>query len=280
MATRAARWAAQRAAGRLANRGDTHFAAEKRLYKVQLKELRQDWLRDDLLARREFYVQQREAKWKQAERSKVRALREDADGDKALEVAISDTREALSRQHAKYREASRRAAERLAEERQKKDTMFRRKWLQDLLQGYDVEGNSPVIAFSPQRKRAWLTPENFDSRLHMLLMRSESPIDKWNKIARKLESDEQKAFSAERTGQLQSPPSAPAPDRSTSEAIPDAASTGVAKAKGLISRVPGGGSEASPVEAASDVSSAEDKAILEGVKSALKDLGIKQSDQK
>ena len=58
MASRArvARWAAERATYKLANRGDTHFQADKRLYKRQLAELRRDWLAEDLLTRRAKYV--------------------------------------------------------------------------------------------------------------------------------------------------------------------------------------------------------------------------------
>ena len=35
-AARAARWAAERATYKLANRGDTHYAADRRLYKKQM----------------------------------------------------------------------------------------------------------------------------------------------------------------------------------------------------------------------------------------------------
>ena len=57
---RVARWAAERATWQLRNRGDTHFAADRRLYKKQLTELRRDWLSQDLLQRRMAYVAERD----------------------------------------------------------------------------------------------------------------------------------------------------------------------------------------------------------------------------
>ena len=62
MASRArvARWATERAANKLANRGDTHFAADRRLYAKQLSELRREWKSEELLQRRQAYVAQRE----------------------------------------------------------------------------------------------------------------------------------------------------------------------------------------------------------------------------
>ena len=197
---RAARWAAQRAANKLANRGDTHFAAEKRLYKRQLKELRKEWLHEDLLARRELYVQQREAKRLAAEKKQGRVVDKEETRDAAIELAMAEERQAIAEQKEKHKMYTRIEKEKRVAKRQEYDTAFRKKWLDEIMQDYDVEGHAPANAFTTQRKRAWLNPENFEKRLHLLLMRSESPVDKWNSIARKLEADEQKASIRERTG--------------------------------------------------------------------------------
>ena len=264
-APRAARWAAQRAANKLANRGDTHFAAEKRLYKKQLKELRKEWLHEDLLARREFYVQQREAKRLAAEQKKERMVDKEETHDAAIELAMAEERQAILEQKEKHKMHARVDKERRVAKRQELDTNFRKKWLDEILQDYDVEGAAPANAFQPQRKRAWLNPENFEKRLHLLLMRSESPVDKWNGIARKLEADEQKASIKERTGGRVQPSSEPAyaplPGIAASGARPTLPSGAAAAAIGADVADGGskvGGEAAGPLS----VASAEDEVLF------------------
>ena len=59
-ATRA-KWLAEKAGWRLANRGDTWYAAERRLYKRQMTELRKSLHLEDLQRRRAEYVAARDA---------------------------------------------------------------------------------------------------------------------------------------------------------------------------------------------------------------------------
>lgn len=201
---RAAAWEAQRAAWKLANRGDTHLAADRRLYKLQMKELRKEWLEEDRLARRAAYV---------ANREKYREREEQKKATEAVSLEFAETaadlREEKQRMHAlRLEQKAKRDAnlEKLAVERGEKrreaETDFRKRWLQDMLSEYDVDGRMPLNALAAldKRKRAWLTPENFDKRLHMLMVRPESPVKKWDGIARRLQEEEEREMLAERQG--------------------------------------------------------------------------------
>lgn len=64
MASRASRfvaWEAEKAGWKLANRGDTRYAAERRLFRKQVKGLRRDLQAEDLTQRRLAYVSARDA---------------------------------------------------------------------------------------------------------------------------------------------------------------------------------------------------------------------------
>lgn len=201
--SRAARWAAQRASWKLANRGDTHFAAEKRLYGKQLRELRKEWMVEDLMARRAAYVQRREAmqQAKEAQASKGSRLNRSTAAGAVAREHEAETRKERAQ---KIEENNKRENLQRVARRQEAEAEFRLQWLQGMLDNYDIEGVSSVTALS-QRKRAWLTAENFDKRLQLALIRSESPMDKWNGIARALAQDEAKANLEERSGGLVSP---------------------------------------------------------------------------
>ena len=104
--SRAQRWAAQRAGWKLANRGDNHFAAERRLYNQQLKELRKEWLGDDLARRRAAYVKRRDRDLKRvanherqlaanATNTSRSAEKEQKLSEKQMERAIREERDAI-----------------------------------------------------------------------------------------------------------------------------------------------------------------------------------------
>ena len=56
-----AKWKEQKSGWRLANKGDTWYAAERRLWKLQMTELRKEWMQDALERRREQYIERRAA---------------------------------------------------------------------------------------------------------------------------------------------------------------------------------------------------------------------------
>jgi hypothetical protein len=258
---RVARWAAERASYQLANRGDTHFAADKRLYKKQLTELRREWLSEDLLSRRAAYVLARDTTQKRDKQQARRAAAEERKVSSGEQARIREERMAavaLHNERDKKRIANeRKVGEKALAERQAAEDAFRRQWLQSVLQDYDVDGNLPTNAFSRERKRAWLNPDNFDKRLHMLLMRAESPVDMWNSIARRLQSQEEREALNERLGgRLQHPQ----PDTIVGSAQGTAA--GAVEASDLTSRLramsPGGGAgdADAPAALAGDASAA------------------------
>ena len=206
MASRArvARWATERAANKLANRGDTHFAADRRLYAKQLSELRREWKSEELLQRRQAYVAQREQVQMQ---EKSREKREAQEARRLNSDAVRTQREERAAGLAVWREREQKrmanevkvGQKALAEKRAVEDE-FRRKWLEGVLADYDVEGSQPTATFGSDRKRTWINPENFDRRLPQLMLRSESPVDMWNSLARKLQSEEEREAITERVG--------------------------------------------------------------------------------
>ena len=212
--SRVARWAAERAAFKLANRGDTHYAADKRLYKRQVSEMRREWLAEDLLARRAQYVASRHdtnRRAKSRERQQA-AMERKRNSDEVLQSrAERAAAVALHQEREQKRIANeRKVGEKALASRREAEDAFRRRWLNGVLQDYDVEGNTPNNAFSPDRKRAWLNPDNFDKRLPQLMIRAESPVDNWNSIARRLQHEEEREALNERLGgRLQLPPSDP-----------------------------------------------------------------------
>lgn len=283
---RAARWAAQRASWKLATRREDHFTADRRLYRIQMTELRKEWKLEDLHARRAAYLKEREAQAKiaagKAARLEAKAAAKAADAGFLAQRAEEEAKQAVMLQ--KQKEHAKRMKEQRAIKREEAEADFRRRWLDDLLNEVDVEGKTSVSdsAFSKARKRPWLTPENFDHQLTSLLMRSESPVEKWNNIARKLARDEQKATLAERTGGLLHPVSF-----ESSISAPRSASSPYERELGQTRRVmppppaaessSGGSSAAS----ASDGGSKQaDDELLDKLKSAFEDLPVSDDKKK
>ena len=201
---RVARWAAERATWKLANRGDNHYAADRRLYKKQMSELRKAWSSEDLMQRRSAYVAQREAAQrkveKDAEKQAVQELRR-ASPEVMQRKAERAERNRLIQEREQKRVANEiKMGEKALAAQHEAEDAFRRKWLEGVLADYDVEGRAPTSAFSRERKRTWLNPDNFDKRLHLLMMRNESPVDRWNTIARELKELEDKERHSERMG--------------------------------------------------------------------------------
>ena len=60
ISVKAQAWQAARATWKFANRGDTQYACDRRLFKLQMSELRKEWNHEDLNKRREKYLVERE----------------------------------------------------------------------------------------------------------------------------------------------------------------------------------------------------------------------------
>lgn len=187
LSTAAAKLWTERPDWRPANRGDTQFVSERRLWRLQMTELRRNLLHEDLLKRRAAYVAKRQA----AEDFREAQIR---DEDPLAEVRrrevqdrVASERDAAVRQreaaraHGQERLAARRAAEQ----------QERLSWLHALQKEYDVTGNeAPKFSLSA-RKRSFLTPENIDKKLSMLLMGVKSPVEDWTNRARDTQAAEE-----------------------------------------------------------------------------------------
>lgn len=301
---RALKWAAQRAGWKLANRGENHFTADRRLYKLQMSDLRKEWLKDDLLKRRARYVEKRDKAIRIEANRQTQLAERDNDPQRIASVARKQARkeefeERASRQAA-HEARARQSAERAVARKREAETEYRRKWMEGLLKDYDVQGDAPLSTHLFDRKRAWLTPGNFDKRLQMLLIRNESPVDQWTSIARRLQADEEREAISERLGGRFLPASAPGGALAADGAPPGlAAPTGAAASLGLTLGRGGGGAAvgagaaaaASPAgvlatsssgPASSTASSAvsstseQDKMYLEGLRRSLADLNAKR----
>ncbi len=193
-------WEAQRASLKLVDLGkrksDTLFNADRRAYKEQLSNLRREWLTEDLHARRAAYVASRE----QAARSVMRTA-----STSMYETRRAERREARARELAaerirqdKDQENAERVSERRAVKRSEVEAEFLRQWMHGVLKDYDVAG---TVSTLPLRMgtRSWLYPENFDKKLHVLLMQTKSPVDRWNQIARRNQQEEQDEATMART---------------------------------------------------------------------------------
>ena len=192
--SRAKAWEAQRATWRLANRGDTHYAAERRLYRMQLSELRKEWLLEDLHARRAAYVAQRDAIAQRA----AKPSRKSRDDDEALAAERAARAERVRREQeraAKQQANARKVGEMRASRRDAAEREFRLRWMREFLRTQDVDGHTSL---SRTAARPWLTPENLDSRLgaSTFSVRKDNPVAKWEGIAR----DEQNEANREAHG--------------------------------------------------------------------------------
>ena len=217
-------WEANRAAWRLATRADTHYSADRRLYKKQLSELRKEWVLEDLMARREAYVNARKEADHKAEhkaaQSTDRTAQIAAEREELAQRMVAERASVEKQQANAQRVGEARAAKRTAVE-----TEFRRKWMERLLNDYDVEG-SAEITFARSSKRSWFQPdENFEHKLKLALMQRHSPVDKWNATARKLLHEEEQEKIQSRLGGAMVTPAGP-PTTSPGMQPPSVPSTG------------------------------------------------------
>ena len=195
-ATRA-KWLAEKAGWRLANRGDTWYAAERRLYKRQMTELRKSLHLEDLQRRRAEYVAARDAP------PKVYEHDEDELESKAESARYLLLRAAATDKARKERELQ--AANQLyvntrrRDGRQAAQDADREKFLQRLLEEQDVTGDY-VGGVGQRRVRPWVNEDNLERRLSMLLVRPESPISKWDDLSRKTAEEIESAYRDERMG--------------------------------------------------------------------------------
>lgn len=223
---KAAAWQAARASWKLANKGDTQFAADRRLWKKQMTELRREWQLESLLARRAKYVEERETRM-QAEAARAA---EDKEGQREARLVERAAKVELeAEQRAKQLANNRAVSSRRSEVRREAEADFRRGWLQQMLDEYDLQPTEHSLA--SLRKRTWLTEEvrrplpapprrapapldasrppaqTLEKRGPTIIGRVESPIDKWTGVAKKLRADEDQEVMAERLGgRLQRPP--------------------------------------------------------------------------
>ena len=192
-----AKWLAEKAGWRLANRGDTWYAAERRLYKRQMTELRKSLHLEDLQRRRAEYVAARDAP------PKVYEHDEDELESKAESARYLLLRAAATDKARKERELQ--AANHLyvntrrRDGRQAAQDADREKFLQRLLEEQDVTGEH-VGSFGQRRVRPWVNEQNLERRLSMLLVRPESPISKWDDLSRKTAEEIESAYRDERMG--------------------------------------------------------------------------------
>jgi hypothetical protein len=203
--SRRAVWEAQRAAVKvMRDSKDTQFAAERRLYNQQLSELRKEWSMEALLARRQAYVAaremaaQRKSSASSSQETRVEAI--DREATRQLRAQNKARREASD---AKKRANAERVGAEWASKREAAETGFREKWMSDLLKKYDVSGTKLRAAITRVQSggvASWLTPDNFEKRLTMLLIKHRSPVDRWHSIAVELEEEERKELMQHRIG--------------------------------------------------------------------------------
>jgi len=204
MSSRRAAWEAQRAVSKLRlldlgpRKTDNLFSADRRVYQQQLSDLRKEWLTEDLQARRAAYVANRAAAAKSSQTIDVGAVERAAAREAAREARAAELSAERERM-AKEKANAQRVSERRTVEREKAQDEYLRRWIQGVLKEYDVEGTATTLPML-QGTRSWLHPENFEKRLHLLLMQSKSPVEKWNKIARRLQADEEREALMERLG--------------------------------------------------------------------------------
>ena len=173
---------------RPANRGDTKFVSDRRLWRLQMTELRRNLQHEDLLARRAAYV---------AKRSEAEELRQSrlSDVDPMEEVRRREVQNrvaAEAEEAARRSEAARAHGQRRMAARREAEEKERLAWLHALQKEYDVTGSETPRFSLVARKRSFLTPENIDKKLSLLLMGVKSPVEDWNNRARDTQATEEK----------------------------------------------------------------------------------------
>ena len=147
-------WAARRATWRLANRGDTRVAAEKRFFKLEMKSLRRELQLADLLDRRAEYVAQREAASTARQvlsPAELAAQREAAAARRQTRIEQKDKSEA---RRLKAKALSREQAVRAVARREAIKTEEKEAWIEAFLKENDVSGKRATGWAGAGRKMA------------------------------------------------------------------------------------------------------------------------------
>ena len=147
-------WAARRATWRLANRGDTRVAAEKRFFKLEMKSLRRELQLADLLDRRAEYVAQREATSTARQvlsPAELAAQREAAAARRQTRIEQKDKSEA---RRLKAKALSREQAVRAVARREAIKTEEKEAWIETFLKENDVSGKRATGWAGAGRKMA------------------------------------------------------------------------------------------------------------------------------
>ena len=125
-----------------ANKGDTRFAAERRVWRVQMTELRRNLHNEELVARRQAYVAAREKKAAfDAERARLRPSPMAEARMLEMQARLELEREETNARRLEHRKAAmeREAAKREAEKKE------RLAWLEELQRDHSVDGSAPRV---------------------------------------------------------------------------------------------------------------------------------------
>ena len=139
-----------------ANKGDTRFTAERRVWRLQMKELRRNLQHEELVARREKFLADRDKK-SRFDAEQVRAKPSPIAELRKLEIK---TRLDLEREESDRARLERRTAamqrEAVKREAESKERLV---WLEELQRDYRVDGSTPTRLNLGRKKRVFLTPE-------------------------------------------------------------------------------------------------------------------------
>jgi len=206
---RFAKWEAEKAGWTLANRGDTRYAAEKRLFNKQVTELRRNLVVENLNARRAAYVAAREkAQSRQAD--PVAVARREASWQMRRTETRARVEQHAAEAKAEYAKNRLRAVSKLAKHDAAR-TELKQKWLKNYLETNDVPGGQTEKILLAALESSgypgerglvsWLNRENLISKVNDMTWRTtRNPIEQWNGIAREIIDDENTERLGERMG--------------------------------------------------------------------------------
>lgn len=213
MAARAPRfiaWEAEKAGWKLANRGDTRYSAERRLFRKQVKELRRELQAEDLNKRRLAYVATREAA--RAKQQDMQAASRSTEEKELRKAEVAARAQRLGEQAKSEYEKHRLRASAKVSRQHEAEVAMKREWLETYLQNNDVSGRTDHVLAALERGMlgervvTWLTPDNIESKLTDIAWRSRrNPVDDWSAMARAIIEDEEREQINERLGGALSP---------------------------------------------------------------------------
>jgi len=178
-----ARWKEEKAAWRLANRGDNWYSAHRRLFRMQMTTLRREWELDALARRREEYVQRRAAQRQAAAEKVARAQEKERRAAEIAEEGPSEEElERQTRLHKEYQERRRQRAHLSLEKKEQAEADARREWLSKAMNEHDFDAKEHRM--HSVGKRILVTPENLNNRLQIMMLNTQSPVLKWDNVAR------------------------------------------------------------------------------------------------